>query len=261
MKIAMFGHKRVPSREGGVEVVVGELSTRMAAAGHQVICYNRGGRCVNGQGLVWKAVDEYKGVSLKRVFTLNKKGLAAVTSSFFAAVCSAFGRADVVHIHAEGPAFMCWLPKLFGKRIVVTVHGLDWQREKWRNGIGARYILAGERMAVRFADEIIVLSRNMQEYFKNTYGRSTVWIPNGVNQPEYAAADYITDFYGLKQDEYILFLVVWHKVKALFTKKPYSMYENKLVRDYRDGKVTKAELDRCSTCDLCADGEDGREWL
>ena len=47
--------------------------------------------------------------------------------------------------------------------------------------------------------------------------------------------------------------VVWHKFKALFSKHPYSMYENKICRDYRDGKVSKEELDACSTCDLnCA---------
>jgi hypothetical protein len=54
---------------------------------------------------------------------LTSGGLAAVSSSGFAALCSAFGRYDVVHIHAEGPAFFAWLPKLLGKRVVVTIHG------------------------------------------------------------------------------------------------------------------------------------------
>ncbi len=45
--------------------------------------------------------------------------------------------------------------------------------------------------------------------------------------------------------------VAWHKLKALFTDKPYSMYENKTVRDFRDGKISKEELDRCSTCEGC----------
>lgn len=45
--------------------------------------------------------------------------------------------------------------------------------------------------------------------------------------------------------------VAVHKIKALFCKRPYSMYENKIVRDYREGKVTKEDLDRCSTCELC----------
>lgn len=195
MIIKMFGHKCVPSREGGVEVVVGELSSRMAAQGHQVICYNRS-----------RQEEKLEGVTCKTVLTLHKKGLAAVTSSISAALCCAFGKADVVHIHAEGPAFMCWLPKLFGKRVVMTVHGLDWQREKWKNGFGARYIHAGEKMAVRYADEIIVLSRNVQAYFQKQYGRKTVWIPNGVAQPQRVPAEQICDSYGLQKDGYILYL-------------------------------------------------------
>ena len=205
MKIAMFGHKRIPSREGGVEIVVGELSVRMAALGHQVTCYNRGGHHVSGAEFDDRMPDNYNGVRLKPVPTLDKKGLAAVTASFFAGICAAFGKADVVHIHAEGPAFFCWLPKLFGKRVVVTVHGLDWQREKWKSGFGAKFIHAGEKMAVRFADEIIVLSRNVQDYFLETYGRKTVWIPNGVSRPETFDADLIRQL-GLEKDGYILFL-------------------------------------------------------
>lgn len=195
MIIKMFGHKSVPSREGGVEVVVGELSSRMAAQGHQVICYNRS-----------KNQEKLEGVACKTVLTLHKKGLAAVTSSISASFCCAFSKADVIHIHAEGPAFMCWLPKLFGKRVVVTVHGLDWQREKWKNGFGSKYIRAGERMAVRCADEIIVLSKNVQQYFKDTYGRKTVWIPNGVDKPQQIPAEQICDSYGLQKDGYLLYL-------------------------------------------------------
>lgn len=205
-RVAMFGHKRIPSREGGVEIVVDELSSRMVALGHQVVCYNRGGHHVSGHEFDSALMHEYKGVALKSVPTIDKRGLAAVTSSFFAAILSAFSRADVVHIHAEGPAYMCWLPKLLGKRVVVTIHGLDWQRAKWKGGFGAKYIRAGERMAVRFADEIIVLSRAVQAYFKDNYGRDTVFIPNGVNKPEFRQADLITEQFDLKQDEYILFL-------------------------------------------------------
>jgi hypothetical protein len=51
--------------------------------------------------------------------------------------------------------------------------------------------------------------------------------------------------------------VIKHKLKALFTRHPYSMYENKIARDYRDGKVTKEELDKCSTCDMCATASNG----
>ena len=206
MKITMFGHKRIPSREGGVEIVVEELSTRMVRLGHPVICYNRGGHHVSGARFDDTPKKVLGGVKLKTVPTLDKKGLAAVTSSFFAAICTAFSRAEVVHIHAEGPAFMCWLPKLFGKRVVVTVHGLDWQRQKWAKGFGSKYIHLGEKQAVRFADEIIVLSRNVQKYFRDTYGRETRFIPNGVTCPEIRPADQITREFGLEKGDYILFL-------------------------------------------------------
>ena len=206
LRSCMFGHKRIPSREGGIEVVVEELSTRMVKLGHQVTCYNRGGHHVSGKEFDGERLHEYKGVKLKTVPTINRKGLTAVSSSFFAALASAFGRYDVVHIHAEGPAAMCWIPKLFGKRVVVTIHGLDWQWEKWKNGFGSKYIHLGEKMAVKFADEIIVLSKGVQEYFQKTYGRKTLFIPNGVNRPVLRKADLIKNKFGIDKDGYVLFL-------------------------------------------------------
>lgn len=206
LRIAMLGHKRIPSREGGIEIVVEELSTRMAALGHSVTCFNRGGHHVSGKEFDNGKVKRYKGVRLITVPTLDKKGLAAMTSSFFAALQTALGKYDVVHFHAEGPCAMIWLPKLLGKRCVVTIHGLDWQREKWKNGFGSKYIHLGEKMAVKYADEIIVLSKGVQEYFQKTYGRKTLFIPNGVNRPVLRKADLIKNKFGIDKDGYLLFL-------------------------------------------------------
>ncbi len=204
-RVAMFGHKRW-SREGGIEIVVKELCTRMAQKGYQLTCYNRSGHHVSGTEYDDGEKTEYKGIRQKFVPTIEQKGLAAVTSSFFAAFYSAFGKYDVVHIHAEGPAFFSWLPKIFGKRVIVTIHGIDWQREKWKSGFGSRFIRQGEKNAVKYADEIIVLSKSVQEYFKNTYGRRTYFIPNGVNRPEIREANLIKERFGLTKDSYILFL-------------------------------------------------------
>lgn len=203
LQIAMFGQKRL-SREGGIEIVVKELCTRMTRNGHQVTCYNRSGHHVSGAAYDQKI--EYEGICQKTVPTIEKKGLAAVSSSFFATLYSTFGKYDVVHIHAEGPAFFAWLPKLLGKRVVVTVHGIDWQREKWKEGFGSKFIRQGEKNAVKYADEIIVLSKGVQDYFKETYGRETHFIPNGVNRPEIREAKIITEKFGLNKDSYVLFL-------------------------------------------------------
>ncbi|MBQ7775718.1 MAG: glycosyltransferase family 4 protein [Lachnospiraceae bacterium] len=205
LKIAMLGHKRIPSREGGVEIVVEELSTRMVKLGHEVTCYNRKGHHVSGSEFDGCNLKEYKGVKLKSVFTVNCKGLAAMTSSVFGAICCAFGNYDVVHFHAEGPCAMLWLPKLFGKRCIATIHGIDWKRAKW-GGFASKYIKFGEKVAVKYADEIIVLSKNVQKYFEDTYRRKTVFIPNGVNRPVIKNANEIKALFGLDKDEYILFL-------------------------------------------------------
>ena len=65
----MLGHKRIPSREGGVEIVVEELCTRMVNKGHKVTCYNRGGHHVSGKEFDSAKIKNYKGINLKTVPT------------------------------------------------------------------------------------------------------------------------------------------------------------------------------------------------
>jgi len=205
MNIAMLGHKRIPSREGGIEIVVEELASRMVERGHSVTCYSRKGHHVSGAEFDSKVGNSYRGIRIKRVPTINRRGFAALSSSLFASLRSAWGKYDVVHIHAEGPAAMCLIPKLHRKSVVVTIHGLDWGREKW-SGMATKYIKYGEKQAVKYADQIIVLSRSVQEYFKKEYGRDTIYIPNGANQSTKVEAEEITKRWNLKKDDYVLFL-------------------------------------------------------
>ena len=88
LKICMLGHKRIPSREGGIEIVVEELATRMVALGHEVTCYNRGGHHVSGKEFDQRKDKEYKGIKLKTALTLNFKGIAAMSSSVFGGIGS-----------------------------------------------------------------------------------------------------------------------------------------------------------------------------
>ena len=205
LRIAMLGHKRIPSREGGVEIVVEELSTRMAALGHSVTCYNRGGHHVSGRQYDALKLPAYKNVRLKTLPALPLRGFAAMSASLFGAAITAFSRYDVVHFHAEGSALMCWLPRLLGKKVIVTVHGLDWQRAKWGR-LASAYIRMGEKSAARHAHEIIVLSRDVQKYFRDTYGRETRLIPNGVTRPQIVPANEITRQFGLGKNGYVLYL-------------------------------------------------------
>lgn len=206
MKIAMIGHKRIPSREGGIEIVVAELSKRMAAQGHDVTAYNRKSEHIAGKDFEQsEKIKQWQGVKIKWVKTPDSSKLNAIVYSFFATLRAVFSRFDIIHFHAEGPASMVILAKLFRKRSVVTIHGLDWQRSKW-GGFATKFLKFGERTAAKYADEIIVLSKNVQDYFIKVYNRETVFIPNGISKPDNYEPEIIKNKYGLDKDGYILFL-------------------------------------------------------
>ncbi len=206
-RVAMIGQKRIPSREGGVEIVVNELSTRLVKKGYEVDAYNRSGYHVSGKEFQKKGKrgKYYENIRVIIVPTFKNGKLNAIVYSFLATLRALFGKYDVIHYHAEGPCAMLWIPKIFGIRIVATIHGLDWQRAKWGNF--ASYVLRfGEKMAAKYADEVIVLSKNVQNYFTMTYGRDTNYIPNGIEKPILREANIIENEYGLYKDSYILFL-------------------------------------------------------
>jgi glycosyltransferase involved in cell wall biosynthesis len=203
MKVAMIGHKVVPSRRGGIENVLTSLCPLLAEAGVDVTCYNRSSDKVENEYVDMVACNKYRGVTLKKAWTIEARGVSAMISSFTAAIIATFSGFDVLHFHAEGPCAAMWIPKMFGKRCVATVHGLDWQREKWSGSFASKYIKFGEKVMVKCADEIIVLSESAKAYFKETYNRETVLIHNGIDKPTIKQANKITEIYGLSKGEYI----------------------------------------------------------
>ncbi len=204
-KIAMIGQKRSPSREGGVEVVVTQLSVRMAKRGYYLDLYNRWGYHVSGRSFTDESGITYPEIRTLKIPTFRNGKLNAIVYTILGTIRALFGRYDVIHYHAEGPCIMLWLPKLFGIRVIATIHGLDWQRAKWGN-FASKVLKTGEKVAAKYADEVIVLSKNVQEYFKTTYGRDTHYIPNGIEKPNFKEAEQIKDKWGLEKDGYILFL-------------------------------------------------------
>ena len=208
LRIAMLGQRNSLSEFGGIDVVAGELSRRMAALGHDVTLYNRKKAVLGGH-----TVTEQEGVHIRYVPGFPVTGAEAASSSLCALLRAMLGNSDVVHIHGEGPSVFCFLPRLRGKKVVVTIHGLDYKRAKWGR-FASSYLLLGERNAVRYADEIIVLSKNVQRYFEETYGRRTDFIPNGI--PKISGyTNTPTD--GLTKDGFFLFLGRLVPEKGLMT--------------------------------------------
>lgn len=205
LKVAMIGHKRIPSREGGVEVVVEELSTRLSQRSYEVEAYNRSGYHVSGKDFGNSRKKYFNNIRIIIVPTFRNGKLNAIVYSVLASLRALFGGYDVIHYHAEGPCATLFIPRLFGIRVVATIHGLDWQRAKWGN-FASKVLKFGEKMAAKYADEVIVLSKNVQQYFLDTYGRKTHFIPNGISRPEIREGKEIAEKFKLKKDEYILFL-------------------------------------------------------
>lgn len=198
MKIAMIGPKRIPSREGGIDVVVGRLSQELVKRGQDVTVYVRRKKGVKPQ-------KSYEGVRLKEVFTINKKATDALVSSFLATLRGLWGGYNVLHFHALGNTCFLFLTAFSKKKIVVTIHGIDWKRSKFQ-GIGNKILHFSEKMVVRYADEIITLCQNDYDYFRETYGLETTLIPNGFEHFPPREPRLITEQFGLHKEDYLLFL-------------------------------------------------------
>lgn len=204
MKIAIIGHKRIPSNEGGIEKGVEQHAYRMVQRGHQVTAYNRGGHNIYGKEYDKQKLKEYRGIKIVTIPTL--KGAAEVpVYSFLATLHCIFHRPDVISFRASGPCCMIPLAKLFGIRVVASLHGIDSQRDKWGK-FASWYLRMGEKFAAKFADVCLVLSKNMKENIDKKYHVNSILFANGVDEPQKLAPQIIKDKWGLEKDGYILSL-------------------------------------------------------
>lgn len=201
MKIAMIGQKGVATKSGGVERHVEEIARYLVNNGHEVTVYYR-------NTFLSKNIEEYKGIHLKRIKTLNFKWLDAIIYTLSATIDALKNKYDIYHYHALGPGSLCFIPKIFSKRVIVTIHGLDYKRKKW-GIIGRLYLWLSEHIVCKCADEVISVSKKIQYYiidkYKKRNEKNTVFIENGVNTIPKRNVELIKK-YMLEEEEYILFL-------------------------------------------------------
>lgn len=205
MKIAIIGHKRIPSNEGGIEKGVEQHAWRMVERGHEVTVYNRGGHNIYGKEFDKEKRKWYRGI---RIVTVpHPKGAAEVPIYSLLATlhCIFISRPDVISFRASGSCCMIPLARLFGIRVVASLHGIDSLRDKWGK-FASWYLRLGERAAAKSANVCLVLSRNMKEYIDNKYSVNTVLFANGVDSPEKHIPNIIREKWRLEKDDYILSL-------------------------------------------------------
>ncbi len=174
MKIAMIGGRGFLSLYGGVETSIDETARRLAERGHTVCVYGRSSyRRKQSQGLCPNIKPIY-------IPTLNSKHLGTFIHVFLSTLHAIFTDCEVVHFHALGPSIFSVLARLSGKKSIVTIHGLDWKRRKWK--YPARLFLkVCEYPAIIFPHKTIAVSMAVKEHLEKKTDRELIFIPNGVS--------------------------------------------------------------------------------
>jgi glycosyltransferase involved in cell wall biosynthesis len=196
MKIIVIGTRGIPNLLGGVETHNEELLPRIAADGYDVTVIRR-------KGYVNDNLKVYNKVKLIDISSSQEKSLEAILHTLKAVRKAKFLQADVLHIHAVGPALVTPIARMLGLKVVFTNHGPDYRREKW--GKMAKYMLrAGERMGAMFANEIIVISEVINTILKEKYHRTDAHlIYNGVPTPNRVETTNYLNVLGVVPQKYI----------------------------------------------------------
>ncbi len=196
LRVAFIGGRGVVSKYSGIESFYEQAGSELARLGHEVTVYCR--------TYFTPPTDEHNGMRVRRLPTIRSKHLETVVHTLLGTLHAMKSDYDVVHYHCLGPALFSFLPRLAGKKTVVTVQGLDWQRAKWGR-LAAGVLRCGEAAAVRLPDETMVVSRTLQQYYREQYGRDTVYIPNGATIAPRRQPTHLKDW-GIESGNYLLFL-------------------------------------------------------
>ena len=236
MKIVVTGTRGIPNVMGGVETHCEELFPRIAAMGEDVTVIRR-------KSYVNDGLKEWKGVKLVDIETPKKKSFEAIIHTYRAINMAKKLGADILHIHAIGPALLTPYAKMLGMKVVFTHHGPDYDRDKW--GKAAKMVLKmGERMGCMFADDVIVISDVIRNLIKEKYGRTknVHLIYNGVSKPEICDYPEYFEELGIKKGRYILGMCRFVPEKNLHhLVEAFNIIKNEELRIKKEGSVQANE--------------------
>jgi glycosyltransferase involved in cell wall biosynthesis len=196
VRVAFIGGRGVVSKYSGIESYYEQAGSELVRLGHEVSVYCR--------SYFTPKMSEYLGMHVLRLPTVRSKHLETAIHTFLSTVHAMLSDIDIVHYHCLGPALFSFLPRLAGKKTVVTAQGLDWHRRKWGR-IASRVLRWGEYAAIKFSNATMVVSHTLQQYFQQHYRRHTIYVPNGASSVKQSAPTKLSQW-GLLPDHYVLFL-------------------------------------------------------
>ncbi len=196
LRVAFIGGRGVVSKYSGIESYYEEVGSELSRLGHEVTVYCR--------NYFTPAIPNRIGIRLIRLPTVRTKHLETLLHTVLCTAHAMLSDSEIVHYHALGPALFSFLPRLVGKKTVVTIQGLDWQRTKWGR-IASSVLRLGEHAAVRFPNATMVVSRTLEDRFRSRFQAKISYIPNGTSIRQYGVSGHLKEW-GLESGKYILFL-------------------------------------------------------
>lgn len=201
MKIAVIGIRGVPANYGGFETCAEHVSKYWALEGNDVLIYCR-------KHHYPKQLDSLNGCKLKYTGSIKIKSLDTLSHTLLSVIDLIINERSIhcVHLYNAGNAMYVPLLRLFGKKVAISVDGIEWKREKW--GWLAKSIhKLGEKLAVKYAHKVIVDNKAVEMYYVEKYGKSTSLIPYGAKIPLACPKDEeLLGKYGLVKQEYFIFV-------------------------------------------------------
>jgi len=149
-----------------------------------------------------------KRIKIIKIFTISSKVFESIIYSFISSFFSIFDSSKIVWYHGIGQAVFFFLPKLFGKKIIITIHAFDWQRKKW-NKLEKFLFKIVAKFIFMFNKNIFVVSKKMQKQIKKQIGiNANIALP-GIHEDRICKKqdlDFFQKKYQLKNSDYLLYL-------------------------------------------------------
>lgn len=193
MKLAILGTRGIPARYGGFETFAEELSTRLAARGHQVTVYCR-----------QKSSTPYRGVLLTYLPTIRHKYLDTIVHTFLSTLHLLTHRNDAVLYCNAANAIFTWMPRLFGMPVALNVDGLERHRKKW-NAVAKAWYKISEWLATWMPNAVVTDASAIAEYYQQRYHRTSNMIPYGAETGAVKTSA-VLDKLGLEPQKYFLYV-------------------------------------------------------
>jgi glycosyltransferase involved in cell wall biosynthesis len=193
-----LGLRGFPNIQGGVEIHAENICPLLADLGCDIHVITRSTYQHKFIGKSWRNVQFHN------LWSPRSKTLEAITHSLLGVLYAGLiKRPDILHIQSMGPAFWTPLARLLGLKVIMTTHGIDYERDSW--GRLAKFVLqAGEFFGMRCSQGRIVISKRIQQHNLDKHHVSSACVPNGVTLPELPSSTDSLQLFGLEQGKYIL---------------------------------------------------------